>query len=58
MSKTYKYHHTATELGYIRKAENHSKVSYKGRFGKGYKKLIQHPNSTRYHLVEYYIEEA
>ena len=54
--KNLTYHHTALARGYIRVGETRTE-SYNGRFGHGEKLFRHNPNSSRFCLVDYYIEE-
>lgn len=57
-----KYMGTAWARGYVsRKVDENGDIGYieryNGRYGKGYKRHIPAWNSTRYHMVVYYIEQ-
>lgn len=55
-----KYHHSAYALGYVSrraKKEEWKIESYIGRFGKGYKLHTPSFDSTRYHVISYYVEQ-
>ena len=57
----YHYHHTAAARGYISrrvKFDSRPAEPYNGRFGRGY--IVRSPrwDTTNYHYVTYYIEEA
>lgn len=56
MKKLY-HHHTAYAKGYIsRKGTQNYTEQYNGKYGKGEKRHYPCGESTRYHLVEYWIE--
>lgn len=49
------FHHSALSRGYIRVGET-KEETYNGRFGAG-KKIYKHnPHSTRFCIVEYWLE--
>lgn len=54
--KELRFHHSALHRGYIRVGMT-IEESYKGRFGVGKKILKNNPRSSRYYIVEYWIEE-
>lgn len=54
--KELRFHHSALARGYVRVGETR-KESYKGRFGTGEKVYKHNPDSSRYCIVEYWIEE-
>ena len=48
-------HHSALRSGYwTTKCRGFER--YEGRFGKGWIIKMNHPRSTRYHIIEYWIE--
>lgn len=52
-----KLHHIATAPGYVSvKNKEGIKSPYKGRYGIGYTIRRHNPNSSRYCIIEYYIE--
>ena len=53
--KELRFHHSALARGYIKVGMTVEKP-YKGRFGVGKKILKNNPNSSRYYIVEYWIE--
>lgn len=56
--KNCKYSHSALTRGYISRKIYGRIVPYKGRFGTGYKVYSTNPDSTRYCIVEYYLNEV
>lgn len=52
-----KYHHSSYAQGYIR-VNNEWEEPYKGKFGEGIKRHERAHNTTRYHVVEYWIYEG
>lgn len=50
------FHHSALTRGYV-KVNQEIKESYSGKFGTGYKIYKHNPNSTRYCIVEYWINK-
>ncbi len=56
-AKGYKLHHTAWTMGYVSRKSDVVSKSYNGRFGNGY--TIERPSwdSTRYHLVDYFVKQ-
>lgn len=53
--KELRFHNSALARGYIKVGITVEKP-YKGRFGVGKKILKNNPNSSRYYIVEYWIE--
>lgn len=51
----YRYDHSATERGYISTKIDGEIMEYNGRFGEGYIIAKQHPNSTRFYIVDYWV---
>ena len=54
--KELRFHHSALCKGYIRVSET-IEVPYKGRFGVGKKIFKNNPLSSRFCIVEYWVEE-
>ena len=52
----YRYHHSAYARGYVSRVNYPDVRQYDGRYGRGYKVLLPSRNSTRYAVVEYYIQ--
>ena len=55
-----KKHHTSLTRGYFSRTVDPDKVQcepYKGKFGKGYTYESAYWDSTRYHLITYFILE-
>lgn len=52
------YHHTSYCRGYVSRKTDGYAVPYGGRFGKGVAVHIPCYHSTRYHLVQYWVEVA
>lgn len=54
-----RYHHTATERGYVTKGHGRDDY-YEGKFGVGFKRHIENnvrQPSKDYHFIEYYVEK-
>ena len=54
-----RYHHTATERGYVAKGHGWDDY-YEGKFGVGFKRHIENCKrnvSNQYHYIEYYVEK-
>lgn len=62
----YKFHHTSIRAGYIRSKMKSDrsihtpcKVSYySGRFGEGFTVHLNKEDSSRYHIVEYFVRDS
>ena len=52
----FRYHHSAYARGYVSRVNYPDVRQYDGRYGRGYKVLLPSRNSTRYAVVEYYIQ--
>lgn len=52
----YRYHHTASRMGYVSRKGNGIVKPYKGRFGTGYIVLLPRWDTTTYVHVVYYIK--
>ena len=55
---THRYHHRATAPGYQSRLVYPRIEAYSGRFGRGYKLHYPRVDTSRYHYVEYWIEET
>lgn len=56
-SKKFYKHHTATSRDYLISADDGKIEIYGGRFGNGYI-IHRQMNSSKYHLIEYYIKKG
>lgn len=56
-SPNYYRHHTATAKDYLRSSDDGMVEEYSGRFGDGYI-IHRQMNSSKYHLIEYYIKKG
>lgn len=56
-SKKFYKHHTATSRDYLTSADDGKIEIYSGRFGSGYI-IHRQMNSSKYHLIEYYIKKG
>lgn len=56
-SKKFYKHHTATSRDYLTSADDGKIEIYNGRFGNGYI-IHSQMNSSKYHLIEYYIRKG
>ncbi len=55
-SSGYRYSHSAYFRGYVSRVNDPDVRQYDGRYGRGVKVLLPSRNSTRYAVVEYYIQ--
>lgn len=56
-SNGYYKHHSATAKDYLKSSEDGKIEEYEGRFGAGYV-IHSQINSSKYHLIEYYIKKG
>lgn len=52
----YRYHHSAYIRGYVSRINYPDVRQYDGKYGRGVKVLLPNHRSTRYAVVEYYIQ--
>lgn len=54
---TAKFHHSAMAKGYVSRKLECIIEDYSGKYGKGFKVLYPNYRSTRYVIIQYYIQE-
>lgn len=53
-----KFHHSARRMGYVPSGSEGIVELYKGRFGEGFRVLLNDPESRRFCIVNYYIYDV